>query len=146
MANGQQLAQQNFMVFATWSRSCTDEDFKQIVYRGNLSRKVIAAQCGFGLSALNQNPSIKKALSELETNLRYRGILPAIALRQVARGSIPPLMAQASDAGRLLGTKHARRLEQENTSLKFENAELKRELDRFTIIREVLAETGRFPR
>lgn len=47
MASGQQLAEQNFQAFTAWLSSRTDDDFRQMVGRGILSRKDIAAQCGF---------------------------------------------------------------------------------------------------
>ncbi len=147
MANGQQLAEQNFLVFTAWLNSRADEDFKQIVYRGNLSRKEIATQCGFALSALNQNPRIKEALSGAEALLRARGVLPAIAVSEKADDERDlPMMREAGAAGRSFEVERLRRLEQENASLKAENGQLKRELERFSIIREVLAETGRLPR
>ncbi len=147
MANGQQLAEQNFLVFTAWLNSRADDDFKQIVFRGILSRKEIATQCGFALSALNQNPRIKAALSDKEALLRVRGVLPAIVVSETAvDASNPQMMRQASAAGRSFEIERLRRLEQENASLKAENGHLKRELERFAIIREVLAETGRIPR
>jgi hypothetical protein len=39
-----------------------------------------------------------------------------------------------------------RRLETDNASLKAENAELKRALEKHTLLREALALTGRLPR
>ncbi len=147
MANGQQLAEQNFLVFQAWLDSRGDEDFKQIVYRGNLSRKEIATQCGFALSALNQNPRIKAALSDKEARLRARGVLPALAVSEKAQDEREmPMMREAGTAARSFDVERLRRLEQENASLKAENGQLKRELERYAVIREVLAETGRLPR
>ncbi|WP_426175590.1 VPA1267 family protein [Massilia sp. TWR1-2-2] len=147
MANGQQLAEQNFRIFTAWLASRSDEDFKQLVTRGSLSRKEIAAQCGFAISALNQNPRVKAALSAKETLLREVGILPAIADSEmaVAEGATP-VMREVGAAGRAFEVERLRRLEQENASLKAENGQLKRELERFAVLREVLAETGRLPR
>lgn len=114
IANGQQPAEQNSLVFSTWLKSCTDEDFKQIVYRGNLSRTEIAKQCQFGLSVLNQNPCIKEAPAELEKILRQRGVLPVTAGSEAGDQSALPMIRQASGAGRSFEIERLRRLEQEN--------------------------------
>ncbi len=49
-------------------------------------------------------------------------------------------MRAAQEAERL------RRLEQENAGLKAEVAELKRAIEKFTVLRDALALTGRVPR
>ena len=75
MANGRQIAEQNFQRFTTWEAEKTISDFKQMVVRGVLSRKEIAKECGFSKSALDQNPRIKQALKQLEDGLREKGVL-----------------------------------------------------------------------
>ena len=62
MASGQQLSEQNVKTFASWVSSKVDDDFRAMASRGVLSRKEIAAECGFAKSALYQNPRIKAAL------------------------------------------------------------------------------------
>lgn len=145
MANGQQLAEQNFQTFCTWLTSHTDEDFKQLVSRGSLSRKEIATQCGFAVSALNQNPRIKSALLAKEAFLRESGVLPAISLR-AGDAAVATSMRELGGASRSLDSERLRRLEQENAGLRAENGQLKRELKRYAVIREVLSTTGRLPR
>lgn len=145
MASGQQLAEQNFQAFTAWLSSRTDEDFRQLVTRGSLSRKEIAAQCGFAVSALNQNPRIKSALLAKEGLLREVGVLPAIASTTDANAT-PPVLSEPGSARRLRDAERQRRLEQENASLRAENSQLKRELERYAVIREVLSTTGRLPR
>jgi hypothetical protein len=66
MANGKQIAEQNFQIFQTWIASKADSGFRQMVSRGVLSRKEIAKECGFAKSALDQNPRIKAALTGKE--------------------------------------------------------------------------------
>ena len=144
MANGQQIAEENVRRFTVWSQSKTDDDFRNMVSRGKLSRTEIAAECGFAKSALSQSPRIQQALSTLEAGLRERGVLPAVDVSDEATASpgvrAPVAARLARDAERLS------RLEQENASLKAENAELKRVLGRYTVLQEALAETGRLPR
>lgn len=147
MASGQQLAEKNFLVFTAWLSSRVDQDFRQMVFRGVLSRKEIATQCGFALSALNQNPRIRAALSDKETLLRGSGVLPPLALGKEAQDERQmPTIRGTGSAASSVEVDRLRRLEQENASLKAENGQLKRELERYAVIREVLAETGRFPR
>jgi predicted DNA-binding protein YlxM (UPF0122 family) len=67
--NGHQIAEENYQKFLARIISKNDVDYKQMVFRGQLSRKEIAAECGFGKSAINQNPRIKEALLTLEGQL-----------------------------------------------------------------------------
>lgn len=144
MANGQQLSEQNFKTFTAWVASQTDESFRQIANRGVLSRKEIAAQCGFSKSALDQNPRIKAALVSAENSLRERGILPPAVAKPSECDA--PLTREVGSEKTALNVVRLTRLEQENASLRAENGELKRQLARFAVIHEALALTGRVPR
>ena len=73
MASGQQKAQQNLDAFQVWVATQQDDDFKQIVFRGQLSRIEVAKAVGCGKSALNQNSDLRKSLKQLEDNLRDKG-------------------------------------------------------------------------
>ena len=57
--NGQERAEQNFLAFQAWATSRTDADFREMVTQGRLNRGEICRECGFGRSALVQNPRIK---------------------------------------------------------------------------------------
>jgi hypothetical protein len=116
-----------------------------MVSRGSLSRKEIAAQCGFAVSTLNQNPRIKSALLAKEALLRESGVLPTISAKSENDAVAPP-MRDLGPTSRSLDTERLRRLEQENASLRAENRQLKRDLERYAVIREVLSTTGRLPR
>jgi len=144
-SSGRQLAEQNLVTFTTWLGSKSDDDFRQLASRGVLSRKEIAIECGFSKSALDQNPRIKAALRAAEADLRERGILPAMADRDLTKPS-EPVMREVGTQKSMIETERLRRLEQENASLKAENGELKKKLEQFAIIREALAMTGRVPR
>ena len=52
MASGQQKAQQNLDAFLAWSATQTDDDYRQIAFRGQLNRIEVAKAVGFGKSAL----------------------------------------------------------------------------------------------
>ncbi|WP_157396153.1 MULTISPECIES: VPA1267 family protein [Ramlibacter] len=144
MSSGQQLAEENFQRFVTWAAAKSDEEYRSMVSRGVLSRTEIAAECGFAKSALSQNPRVRQSLSDLESGLRARGVLPqavqAAAQAPALRQREVSGLATARDAERL------KRLEQDNASLRAEVAELKRLLSRYADLQEALAETGRVPR
>lgn len=143
--SGQQLAEQNVQTFTAWVASKTDDDFRAMASRGVLSRKEVAKECGFAKSALDQNPRIKAALRELEDSLRFRGVLPAA----VERDPEAPQAPLTREPGRLRAAQDAerlRRLEQENAGLKAEVAELKRTVEKYAVLRDALAQTGRLPR
>lgn len=144
MASGQQLAEVNYTTFVAWVASKSDDDFRALTSRGVLSRKEIALECAFAKSALDQNPRIKAALRELETVLRARGVLPQ-AIEKV-EGIPEPRMREPSAHRTALDGERLRRLEQENASLRAENNELKRTIEKHAILREALALTGRLPR
>lgn len=145
MASGQQLAEENVHKFATWVASKTDDDFRNMVARGVLSRTEIAAECGFAKSALAQNPRIRDALKSLETSLRERGVLPPVAQAD-SEADTTALAQRVKPTRSVIDAERLSRLEQENASLRAENFELKRLLDRYSVLQEVLAETGRVPR
>lgn len=145
MASGQQLAEQNVQTFLGWVAGKTDEAFRQMVSRGVLSRKEIAKECGFAKSALDQNPRIKAALKGLEDELRRRGVLPPMAATSPDVGGEPVRCAPGKQRP-LFEAERLHRLEQENASLRAENAELKRQLERYAVLHEALAMTGRLPR
>ena len=145
MASGQQISEQNVKSFASWMASKTDDDFRAMASRGVLSRKEIATECGFAKSALDQNPRIKAALRDLEDSLRQRGVLPK-ATEKSPEEAAKPLMREPGKLRASLEVERMRRLETDNASLRAENAELKRALEKHTLLREALALTGRLPR
>jgi hypothetical protein len=145
MSSGRQLGEQNVAVFAAWVASKTDDDFRAMAHRGVLSRKEVAKECGFAKSALDQNPRIKAALRELEDGLRLRSVLPPV----VELDPDAPRAPVMREPGRLRAaqeTERLRRLEQENAGLKAEVAELKRTIEKYAVLRDALALTGRLPR
>ncbi|MES2281142.1 MAG: VPA1267 family protein [Pseudomonadota bacterium] len=144
MASGRQVAEENVQAFAAWNASKSDDDFRSLVHRGQLSRKEVATECGFAKSVLDQNPRIKAALRELEESLRERGVLPP-AIEKPAGEAAPPVREPGKLRG-ALDAERLRRLETENASLKAEVAELKRALEKHAILSQALALTGRLPR
>lgn len=145
MANGQQKAQQNFDAFQAWSATQTDDDYKQIAFRGQLSRTEVAKAVGFGKSALNQNPDIRKRLKKLEDDLREKGVLPP--LTDTAKKEIDKPKQYDNTANRkALDSKRSSLLEAENIELKAKIKELEGKLKRFGELSETLSEMGFMPR
>lgn len=145
MASGQQIAEENVRKFVAWAASKTDSEFRSMAIRGVLSRSEIAKECGFAKSALSQNPRIRESLRDLEDQLRTRGILPkAVDVSpEVALQGMPQL---GSSQGGSRDAERLKRLEQENASLRAELDQVKRLLARYTVLQDVLAESGRLPR
>jgi hypothetical protein len=145
MASGRQIAEENVQTFIAWVASKSVADYRAMVSRGVLSRTEIAKECGFAKSALVQNPRIRAIMRDLEDDLRRRGILPPAVERDPESPAAPltrtrGALRAAEDAERL------RRLEQENAALKAEVAELKRAVEKFSVLSDALALSGRLPR
>lgn len=123
-------------MFIAWEKSMTNSGFKQIVYRGNLSRTEIAKGCGFAKSVLTQNPEVRKRLAALEKRLRETGVLPEETEAKIEEDSKP----------KKYDGKANQRNQQQNRlrKLEQENLELKAKLRRFEELSEVVAEMGLF--
>jgi hypothetical protein len=145
LVSGAQAAEENVRIFVAWIAAKTDADFRTMAVRGVLSRTEIAKECGFARSVVNQNPRVREALSSLEKALRDRGVLPAAIDRSAEAVSIA-VAADRRSAQQMLETERLRRLEQENAGLRAEVGELKRQLKKYAVLRNALAETGRLPR
>ena len=144
MSSGQERARQNLSVFQSWVATQTDDDFKQIVFRGQLNRGEVAKAIGIGKSALRQNPAIKSALENLEQSLRDRGVLPELTETAWAQRS-EPKRYDPSVNQRAMETRRLSVLEQENIELKARVATLEAKLKRYGELSEVPTEFGVAP-
>lgn len=145
MANGQQKALQNLEAFEAWKATQTDDDFKQITFRGQLSRIEVATGIGCGKSALNQNPALRRALKTLEDDLRERGVLPPLT-ESAKKNADNPKQYDNTASLKMLDSKCASALEVENIELKAKVKELESKLERFGGLSETLSELGFMPR
>jgi hypothetical protein len=143
MVNGKQAAERNLAAFVSWSTSKTDENFREYVHRGVLKRAEIATECGFGKSALIQNPAIKTALEVLENGLRARGVLPALI---EPLNEVMPIVHNMEAKQRQRDGYRLNSLEQENAALRAELGAVKLVLEHFKLLSQFLEETGRLPR
>ncbi|WP_394240461.1 VPA1267 family protein [Vibrio astriarenae] len=145
MASGQQKAQQNLEAFEVWKETLTDDDFRQIIFRGQLNRNEVAKGIGCGKSALSQNPALKNSLKDLEDKLRNRGVLPPLT-GTAKRNTDKPKVYDNTMNRKLLDSKHVSVLEAENIELQAKVKELEKRLERFGELSETLSEMGLMPR
>lgn len=144
MANGQQKAKQNVESFKSWAAAMRDEDFVQIVYRGQLNRNEVAKGVNCARSALRQNPRLANMLAELEDSLRQRGVLPDLS-NQAASEENKPVRHDQNARRQAQEAKRAAKLEQENLELKAKIKALERQLSRYVELSEALGEYGIIP-
>lgn len=142
MTSGQQQAALNLESFLAWVSRKTDDELRAMTHRGSLMRKEIAKECGFARSVLEQNPKVQVALRQFESDLRARGVLPPLA----PTDPDSPVKREPGGSRKLFDAERLKRLEQENAALRAEVAELRRTLDKFVVLRDALAMTGRLPR
>lgn len=140
---GREENDDNYQAIATWAASKTDDDFRQMVFRGSLNRSDIVKECGFARSVLTQNPRVKAFLEALEHDLRSRSVLPP--LEEKAPDSGLP-MRPAGSGKAVMNEQRLKHLEEQNAALKAENKDMKEKLARYGLLEEALAETGRIPR
>lgn len=144
--SGPQKAEQNVASFDTWLATQTDDDFKQMVWRGQLNRGDLAKAVGCGKSALNQNPDLRLRLKLLEERLRRVNVLPPLSSKAARNGSAEPKQYDYTANKRILDSKRVSTLEQENIELKVKVKELETKLKRYGELSETLAEIGLMPR
>lgn len=145
MANGNQKAQQNLEAFVVWQATQTDDDYKQIVFRGKLNRLEVAKAVGCGTSALNQNPALRDALNRLEVGLRNKGVLPQLTDAAMKNEGKPKKYDNTTNR-KALDSKCLSSLEAENIELQAKVNELKSKLERFGELSECLSDMGFMPR
>ena len=143
--SGQQKALQNLNDFQMWAATQSNDDFKQIVFRGQLNRGEVAKAIGCGKSALNQNPMLRESLKTLEDNLRKKGVLPPF--NNTAKKAIKkPKQYDNTVHRKALNSNRLSSLEAENIELKAKVKELEGKLERFGELSDTLSEMGFMPR
>lgn len=145
--NGQQLKEFYANAFESWKQTQSDDDFMQIIYRGQLSRKEMAKAIGSQTSVFRQNPVVKESLQNLEDTLRERGVLPPLV--QSAKNKNEPKEYSNKATTDILNIKRLAELEAENVELRAKVDELEKELEkleRYDELSEAVSEMGLFPR
>lgn len=137
MANGQQLGLLNLQKFEAWKATMTDQDYKNMAYRGQLKRSELSAQTGICVSAFRQNDKLARALSALENSLRDSGVLDVKNNEDKRSGTSPsPSKQRDKNASKV------RILESENNKLRSDLLEAKAKLARLSELEEVISQMG----
>ncbi|MBK4735536.1 hypothetical protein [Noviherbaspirillum pedocola] len=153
--NGRQMALQSLTRFKEWIGERDKAGDWTSHWKGDkLSRAEIATACGFGTSALRQNPAIKDALEKLEARLREEMKACSIAMGGLQQDEDSHTAAVDSDnavAGLLASPKfgddpHVASLRQENAALRAEIAFLNEKNELLQHLDAHLCETGRMVR
>lgn len=147
--SGQQIAANNLHKFLAWiaERDATN-DWTDYIRQGKLNRSELAAECGFALSVVRQNPAVKSALEVLEARLLASGILqPQKAAPGPATDAGTEATSQSIDK-RIMAAKgkaeaRVKALEEQNAALKAEVRDLRDQLKTYRHLDEHLCSTGR---
>lgn len=147
--SGQQIAAANVQRFNDWiAERDAANDWSDYVRQGKLNRSEIAAECGFALSVIRQNPAVKTALEVLEARLLASGVLLS------AKAAPGPAVEAGTDATsqsidkRIMAAKgkaeaRVKQLEEQNAALKAEVRDLRDQLKTYRHLDEHLCTTGR---
>lgn len=148
--SGRDIAVNNAQQFTQWIEEReAAQDWRDYLRAGKLNRSEIAAECGFALSVVRQNPAVKLALEALEERLRAAGTLPD----ESGAGSDSRRLAQEATSRsvdrRLLAAKgqaeqRVKALEEQNAALRAEVCDLREQLTRYRHLDEHLVKTGRW--
>lgn len=144
LPSGQQSSQENYKAFLAWVSSKTDRDLATYAHRGKLKRTAIARECGFGRSALNQNPLIRKSLAAIELRLLSDGLLESVATTTAVNGEsrdCPSDLAEHRAVSK--AERQIKALQEQNASLNAQLTEAKQLLKRYALLEEFIVETGR---
>ncbi len=124
-------------MFLAWKNQV--EDFKPYLRNGDLNLSLVASECGIQRGVLYTNT----AIAEIH--------LPALKRKLLEDGVLKPAVADPVEVVRLEPRRDAvrearfKQLQEENELLKTENRELRKRLERFDGMEEVLRTTGRLP-
>jgi hypothetical protein len=128
--SGVEIAQEHVDALIEYLERHKDEPLPR--YGIDLNKSVIAKECGFDRQVFRTNPRCAEILSGADDRDRTANLT---RLEQAE--------ADREQKAKVDGNQMA--LEEENLRLKAENAALRRDLDRFTRLSAVIAETGRLP-
>lgn len=150
--SGQQVALENVERFRAWikERDRTN-DWADYTRGDKLSRTDIAHECGFAVSVLRQNPSVKAELSALEKRLRSIGLLDAVdpdveigsrlkTPEEIKSEKAANRRAQIAKAGI---EQRVKTLEEQNAALKAQVSQLQDLLTKYKFLADHLFKTGR---
>ncbi|TXH77658.1 DUF6262 family protein [Thauera aminoaromatica] len=136
-SNGVQDGERNTQRFLTWLASV--EDFKPYILQGVLSISRVARECGLNRDVFYTNPEIRDVhWPQLNKRLEHEGVLRSRVANPV---EAPRRTTQRSAANEA----RIKQIQEENEAVKAENRELRKQLEKFKAIDEILHTTGRLP-
>jgi hypothetical protein len=147
--NGRDIGVQNLGAFKAWiAERDAANDWCDYVRGAKLNRSEIAAECGFALSVLRQNPAVKAALMALEDRLQSCGTFTApVAPSTSSEGEIEDASALAVDRRIMVAKRkleeRVKSLEEKNATLRAEVSTLREELAKYQHLENHLCRTGR---
>ena len=127
----------NAKQFSDWQSEVTD--YKPYVHQGALSVSKVARECGLKRDVFYTNPDIREKLwPALIHQLEQKGVLMPRVANPVELVLREPRRSAASEA-------RVKQIQEENEALKAENKELRKSLEKFEAMDEILRTTGRLP-
>lgn len=134
----QKKGAENIEAFRAWCRQReAAEDWHNYLHNGQLNRRAIAAECGFGRSAFVQNEGLKIALAKQETDLSSRGVA-STPEKPTSSQSALPNKKQLREL-----QQQVQRLESRVATLAAENAELRLKLRQASAVADELVLDGK---
>ena len=127
----------NEQTFVDWLTNV--DDFKPYIHQGVLSISRVARECGLNRDVFYTNPEIRDShWPALNKRLEDEGVLKL----RVAK---PAEIVQRQHQRSATSDARIKQIQEENEAVKAENRELRRQLDKFKGIDEILHTTGRLP-
>nr|WP_315487820.1 DUF6262 family protein [uncultured Rhodoferax sp.] len=135
--NGLMDGEANVNAFLAWEAEV--KDVKPFIHQGVLSVSRIARECGLNRNVFYTNPEIRDVLwPNLLHRLEKEGVL-----QQRVANPVEVVMREPKRSG--IGDARIKQIQEENEALKAEVSELRKKLERFQGMDEVLHTTGRLP-
>ena len=127
----------NTECFMEWQKNVVD--FKPLVHQGVLSVSRVARESGLSRNVFYTNPEIRDVLwPNLLHRLEKDGVL-----KQRVANPVEVVMREPKRSG--IGDARIKQIQEENEALKAEVSELRKQLERFQGMDEILHTTGRLP-
>jgi chromosome segregation ATPase len=149
--SGRQVAAANVQKFMAWIEERDRAgDWRDYIRQGMLNRSEVAAECGFALSVMRQNPAVKTALTALEERLRASGTLGEQKSDQSAATRAPDAATTLVLDRRIMAAKakaeqRIKSLEEQLAAARAEVRDLRTKLREFEHLDEHLGRTMRSP-
>jgi Family of unknown function (DUF6262) len=135
--NGVMDGEANAQCFLDWQNSV--KDFNPLIHKGVLSVQRIARESGLNRNVFYTNPEIRGVLlPNLLHRLKTEGVL-----KQRVENPVEEVMRDPKRSS--IGEARIKQVQEENEVLKAEVSELRKQLERFQGMDEILHTTGRLP-